>query len=154
VTNGTDELGITSAAIDLGLSQLSTVTTSIDTADLKALGVMAFDAAMIAVVLALPRNDVGRHWWLALIGVSISILFGLWSLVARNEQLSLGPAQLYAEFGASSELEAKTVLLASLSTALDAARSAEAGKARNIALSVTLLIPTAVYSALIFAFWK
>ena len=149
-----DQVYISRTAISTGVAQLSATLTALDTDDLKALALMAFDAGLMAALIAAGSTDLGRRWYLGIIGLSLSILFAGGALVTRDRRVGPSPRDFFNRYWESSELEANIQLIAALNEAISYDRREEQRKSTMLAWGGAILVPTAVYAAFVFALWR
>jgi hypothetical protein len=149
-----DQVYISRTVVSTGVAQLSAALNALDTDDLKALALMAFDAGLMAALIAAGPTDLGRRWYLGIIGLSLSILFAAGALVTRDRLVGPGPRDFFNRYWESSELDANIQLIAALDKAIAYDRGEEKRKSTMLAWGCAILIPTAVYSAIVFSIWR
>jgi hypothetical protein len=115
------------ALVGLAQAQVAATLSNADSHDTKALGLLAADLAIAALLLG-NRGDLGRLWWASVILTVVSALSFAWTLVPRD--FSTGPAveDLYRERIGGSSLAAKVDLLDALQQAIKQNLSASAQK--------------------------
>jgi hypothetical protein len=104
---------IEEAMVVLAISQIEAQTPAADNTDLKAMGLLGFNGALIAANVAL-KDSLHHLWWLPLPGVAASILLCL--MVSRQYEFEAGPpaAEFYATYGGQTSAKALAQLIADL----------------------------------------
>jgi hypothetical protein len=103
--------------VALARGQLDAQSNAGDIIDLKAMGLLGFDGALVAAVLAAKDLLEPHPWWVPLPSLALSIVLCL--AVSREYQHDAGPdpADFYASFGGQTPTVAFAQLLADLSEA-------------------------------------
>jgi hypothetical protein len=143
------------SAVGLAQTQLIAQSARIDALDLKAFALLGLDAALVAALLA-ARSDLGRHWWVAMIGIGLSVLFGTIAAVGTENGLKQGPEpeDFYKSKTWSSDTDFLTDLLAWLQRSLKSNVAFEDSKRGMVSAGATFLVLTGAYSTFVFAFWR
>jgi hypothetical protein len=121
-----------------------------DMDDIKALGLLGLDGAVIAGLTA-ARSQLPSLWWVAVIALAVCVPFFL--ITIRGWPVLFGPdlAQFYAQTANSSALDAGAQLFADLQVHMRRNREALAPKARAFAIGMQLFILGALFSAIFLA---
>jgi hypothetical protein len=142
-------------SVDLARSQLVAQSARLDALDLKAFALLGLDAALVAALIA-AKGDLGRRWWLALIGIGFSILLGSIAAAGNEAGVKLGPEpddfQESADWHSDGDFLEQ--LLVRLQRSLNENKGFEDHKRSLVSVGGTLLLLTGVYSAFVFAFWR
>jgi len=150
-----DALRISRSLIETSTAQLGVLNASIDTIDLKALALMAFDAGLLAALIAAGSVDLGRRWYLGIAGLIVSMILGGMALrTGRNTALGPFPVAFAIKYGGLSEFDANNKYIAVLDEAIRTNQTTQRNKTKALTRGCACLIPTAIYSGLIFAIWR
>lgn len=142
-------------SVDLARSQLIAQSARLDALDLEAFALLGLDAAVIAALVG-AKGDLGRRWWVALIGVGVSVAFGLLAALVRPAEVSHGPepSDFYGSVAWDSPAEFMRTLLERLQMSLRANRAAEDLQRGLLAFGVSTLVLTGLYSIFVFTLWR
>lgn len=143
------------SAVELAETQLLAQSSRIDALDLKAFALLGLDAALVAALLA-AKGDLGRHWWVAMIGIGISVFFGGAAAVGTTNGLKQGPEpeEFYLSKPWTSDTQFLSELLTWLQSSLKSNVAFESSKRTLVSAGATFLVLTGVYSTFVFAFWR
>src|SRR4051812_12955804 len=145
-------VAVEEAVIALAGGQLDAQSAAGDNIDLKAMGLLGFDGALLAANLA-ARDLLKDHpWWLPLPGLAISIVLCL--AVSREYQHDAGPdpAAFYASFGGQTPAVALAQLLVDLRAASERNAPRLAVKRRMLATALATVLLTAAITAIVWGF--
>jgi len=159
-----DKAAILEAALSLAQTQILAQNEDEASLDGQAMGLVAFDGALVGAVLA-AQGLIGKWWWVALVAVLVSALIALSteSIVALWEALrgrprspggDLGPAaaDFYETYGGQQALPARELLLAELRVAFNQNTPRIARKFATIRLAVGTLFVGLLIAGLLIAF--
>jgi len=124
--------------------------------DIKAFALLGFDAAIAAALIS-AKDNLGRHWWTAMIGIGISVLLGVQAAAEQDTGVNLGPdtEELYQNATTGTTVVAYLEdLLKRLQGSLTANSTTEDQKRHTLALGAGVLFLTSVYAAFAFTLWR
>jgi hypothetical protein len=141
-----DITAITEVTRDLAYRQLDAQLQSSGSYDSKTIGVIAFDVAGLAAVLAV-KDAFGGLWWLLVIGLLIASVAGLFALWSRQFDVGPDPGTFYENTKAESYAAANIALVTELSGSLQANDRALRWKSIAFLVALALTIVTAAAAA-------
>jgi hypothetical protein len=127
----------------LGERQLQVQFTLSSMYDTQAMGLLGLNAALAAAAIAGDKL-LGRHWWLALIGLLVSSGLAGWALFVRPEEVGL---DLTLSTGLAEEArkdEMDRAIVVGLSEAIDLNDEQLDGKRGRVSLALVALILTII----------
>jgi disulfide bond formation protein DsbB len=138
--------------IALARGQLNAQSAAGDNIDLKAMGLLGFDGALLAANLAARDLLNGHPWWLPLPGLAISIVLCL--AVSREYQHDAGPdpAAFYASFGGQTPPVALAQLLVDLRAACERNAPRLALKRRLLGAALAAVLVAAAIAGIVWGF--
>jgi hypothetical protein len=159
-----DKAAILESALSLAETQILAQNEDEASLDAQAMGLVAFDGALIGAVLA-AQERIGSLWWTALIAILISAVIALSSesLVALRDALrgrprtpegDLGPAaaDFYEKYGGQRALPARELLLSEMRVAFNENTPRIARKFAAIRMGVAALFVGLFVAGLLIAF--
>jgi hypothetical protein len=107
--------------------------------DAKALGVLAADAAVIALLVA-DHRELNRLWWIVLVGLGVAALVLLW--VVWPVKLDAGPRtdEFYKRFATAPPIEAQRQMLGELFAGFEANSGRLPAKSDRFKVGFALLV--------------
>jgi len=141
-----DITAITEVTRDLAYRQIDAQLQSSTGYDAKAIGVIAFDVAGIAGVLA-AKDSFGGLWLLVVLGLLSASVAGLAALWSRQFDVGPDPATFYEDTKAGSLAEANIALVTELGGSLQANDRALRRKSIAFLIGLATTIGTAALAA-------
>jgi hypothetical protein len=138
------------ALIDLAQAQLAALFTRSGNLDMQALGLVGFDGALAAAVVA-AQQVLGYHWWVPLPGLGVSALAGASVMAVTRFDLGPAPSDFYERNRSKPEADGLAQLLADLLAAQRHSAEPLRMKTRRLLIALGLLLATVIYSALCIA---
>lgn len=132
--------------IGLARDQLALQSAAADNIDLKAMGLLGFDGALIAANVA-AKGVIHRLWWVPLPGLAISIVLCLAVAVRYSFLEGPSPEAFYAAYGGQSPAVALVQLLADLGEAYRRNQHPLTRKRQLLTCGLTVLLLTFVAAA-------
>lgn len=134
---------IEQATLQLAIAQIAAQGAAADNMDLRAMGLLGFDGALIAAAVAL-KDTLHHLWWLPLPGLGVSIFMCL--VVGRWYDLEAGPRALefYSEFGGQTSTQALAQLIVDLDASFRANLRVLGGKRTWFARALSTLLLTGI----------
>jgi hypothetical protein len=133
------------ALVDLAQAQLVALFDRGGNLDVQALGLVGFEAALAAAIVA-AQTLLGHLWWIPLPGLAISTAVGGSVLAVTRFDLGPSPGDFYTQ----NRTKADTVALAQLLADLLAAQERNAEPLRmktgRLIISLVVLLVTVLYS--------
>ena len=144
-----DPVPIEEAVVGLARGQLDAQSAAGDNIDLKAMGLLGFDGALLAANLAAKDLLKDHPWWLPLPGLGISIVLCL--AVSREYQHDAGPdpAGFYANFGGQTPTVALAQLLADLRDSRERNAPRLTRKRRLLSAALGMVLLTAAVAGIV-----
>jgi hypothetical protein len=136
--------------VDLAHSQISASLSRAASIDNQALGLVALDAALIAVVVA-AQGALGPRGWVAIPGLTLSIVLGGSVLAVTRFDLGPEPEYLYAQVE-TAVLSGEQVIAKLLADLIDTDKANQSPlrlKATRLLIAVGVLILTAIYTTVV-----
>src|SRR5438445_7176772 len=130
---------ITEITRDLAYRQLDAQLQSSSSYDAKTIGVIAFDVAGLAGVLA-AKDAFGGRWWVVVLGLLIASVAGLAALWSRQFDVGPDPGTFYDDTNSGSEAEANIALVTELTGSLQSNDRALRWKAIAFLAALTVTI--------------
>lgn len=143
-----DDARISATAIGLAQARLAALQSSVQQIELVAAGLMSFEAALAAAVVAAGKSDLGGSWSAPLWGLGVSMVADLITIFAGRRASPWGesPARFYSEHGGEPEAVANAQILSDLDKALSTAAARAADKRLTNTIALVFFIVTVVYS--------
>ena len=143
-----DDARISATAIGLAQARLAALQSSVQQIELVAVGLMSFEAALAAAVVAAGKSDLGGSWSAPLWGLGVSMVANLITIFAGGRVSAWGesPARFYSEHGGEPEAVANAQILSDLDKAMTSAAAGTANKQLSSTIALVFFIVTVVYS--------
>jgi hypothetical protein len=159
-----DKTAILEAALSLAETQILAQNEDEASLDAQAMGLVAFDGALVGAVLT-AQERLGNWWWIALIAVTLSAaialssesIVALWDALRgkpRSPEGDLGPAaaDFYEKYGGQQARPARELLLTELRVAFNENTPRIARKFAAIRLAVATLFVGLFLAGLLITF--
>jgi hypothetical protein len=139
---------IEEAMVAMAIAQIAAQTAAADNNDLKAMGLLGFNGALVAANVAL-KDSLHHLWWLPLPGIVISIAMCL--LVSRHYEFEAGPpaALFYAAYGGQTSVNALAQLVADLDFSFQHNLGPLTEKRKWFGRALVTLLATALVAAIV-----
>src|SRR5260370_6259848 len=141
-----DLTAITEVTRDLAYRQLDAQLQSSTSYDAKTIGVIAFDVAGVAGVLA-AKDVFGKLWWVVILGLLIASVAGLIALWSSQFDVGPDPGSFYENTKTDSLAQANIALVTELTGSLQANDRALRWKATGFLVALLVTIVTAAIAA-------
>ncbi len=141
-----DLTAITEVTRDLAYRQLDAQLQSSTSYDAKTIGVIAFDVAGVAGVLA-AKDVFGKLWWVVILGLLIASVAGLIALWSSQFDVGPDPGSFYENTKTDSLAQANIALVTELTGSLQANDRALRWKATAFLVALLVTIVTAAIAA-------
>ncbi|MGD0455743.1 MAG: hypothetical protein ABSB69_19325 [Solirubrobacteraceae bacterium] len=138
------------ALIDLTEAQIATVIARAANIDAQALGLVGFDAALLATDVA-AQQLLGHLWWIPLPGLAMSIVIGSSVMAVTRFDIGPSPSSFYARHATTPHDEALVRLLSDLLASQRHNAQPLSLKTERLVLGLTVLLFTILYSVLAIA---
>jgi hypothetical protein len=136
--------------IDLAEAQIAAMFGRATNLDTQALGLVAFDAALVAADLA-AQQPLGNRWWVPIPGLAISILAGASVMAVTRFDLGPSPSDFYTQNAESPRDEALAQLLSDLVASQRRNSQPLRLKTGRLVVALATLLLTIVYSVPVIA---
>jgi hypothetical protein len=144
-SNPTEVVGL---VLGLAYRQLDAQISSSDNYDAKAAGVLGFDGAALAAILAV-KDAFHGGWWIPAVAIVVSIAYAF--VAIQRGDYDFGPTieSFYRRVRHSDAVEANAILIAEMDSAIKANQGALAAKAHYFLGSLVSTTVAAITSAIL-----
>lgn len=141
-----DIAAISGVTRDLAYRQIDAQLQAGGSYDTKTIGVIAFDVAGVAAVLA-AKDSFGPWWWIVVVGLLAASVVGLVALWSRQFDVGPDPGDFYEDTKRGTEAEANIALVTELVGSLQSNDRALSWKATALLVALVLTVATAALAA-------
>jgi hypothetical protein len=127
-------------------AQRALIAGEIDMHDVKALGLLGLDGAVVAGLTA-SRADLPALWWVAIIALAACVPFFLFTILSSRFFVGPGLAELYARHIHGAALQAGVHLLTELDHDMSRTREGAAVKGRTFSVGLCLFVLGSLFAA-------
>lgn len=138
------------ALIDLTEAQIAASLVRAANIDVQALGLIGFDATLVAADLA-AQQLLGHLWWTPIPGLAISIVSGASVMAVTRFDIGPSPSYFYARNATIPRSQALARLLSDLLASQQHNAQPLSRKTRRLVLALATLLLTILYSVLAIA---
>jgi hypothetical protein len=144
-SNPTEVVGL---VLGLAYRQLDAQISSSDNYDTKAAGVLGFDGAALAAILAV-KDAFHGGWWIPALAIVVSIAYAFVAIQRGNYDFGPTIKSFYNKVRQSNAVEANVVLIAEMDNAIKFNQGALAAKAHYFLGSLVATTVAAITSAIL-----
>jgi len=144
-SNPTEVVGL---VLGLAYRQLDAQISSSDNYDTKAAGVLGFDGAALAAILAV-KDAFRGGWWIPALAIMVSIACAFVAIQRGDYDFGPTVSSFYSKVRHSNAVEANVVLIAEMDSAIKANQGALAAKANYFLGSLVATTAAAIASAIL-----